>query len=91
MSCECWQKRDDEVRKKYGVKIANACSALEIDTSKGNLDMKGVYGLPLQRIDGRKVGKDQPALMVISYCPFCGQKYEEKKDEPKSEPKPAGS
>jgi hypothetical protein len=68
-TCNCWNEKDDGLRK-LGLKLSNACSMLEL--VEATLDIRGVYGLPLQRTDGKKLRSDDPKLLQISYCPFCG-------------------
>ena len=76
MSCECWNKRDTGLREKFKLKISDACSALEL--SKETLDLKGVYGLPLQQLDGKRPKRGQPKFLQITHCPFCGRPYDDR-------------
>lgn len=68
-SCKCWHEKDSKIRE-MGFKISDDCSALQIE----ELSLIGVFGLPLQRTDGKKLKKDDPKMIYISHCPFCGQK-----------------
>lgn len=66
--CTCWEKMEDRLNEK-GFKISNACSAIVIKENR--LEVRRY--LPLQRLDGKKPGRDQPKGVEISFCPFCGQ------------------
>lgn len=69
--CNCWHTKDDGLRK-MGYKISDACSMLELD--KETLSLKGQYGLPLQRTDGKPMRRDDARMITMSHCPFCGAK-----------------
>lgn len=77
MSCNCWQERDNGLRERFGLKISDACSALMV--IEDTLDLRGAYGLSLQRVDGKKPKRKEPKFLEITHCPFCGEKYEEAK------------
>jgi hypothetical protein len=68
-NCNCWNEKDDGLRKQ-GFKISDACQMLEIL----RLSIKAKLGLPLQRLDGAKLKRDDPRMITISFCPFCGRK-----------------
>lgn len=68
-SCKCWSEKDDGLRK-MGYKIADGCSMLEL--VEKTLSLKGQYGLPLQRADGKSLRRGDPRMIQISHCPFCG-------------------
>lgn len=74
MKCDCWQTRDDGLREKFGLKVADTCSALLIN--EGTLDLRGIYCLPLERVDGKKLKRSDPKFIEISFCPFCGNKLD---------------
>lgn len=69
-SCTCWSDRDKALREGYGLKISDACEMLTI----GGLTIGHSYCLPLQRADGKKLGRNDPKTITISHCPFCGSK-----------------
>lgn len=77
MKCECWQKRDDALREKYGLKVADVCSALLMEPN--TMDLRGAYCLPLERVDGKKLKRSDPKFIEISFCPFCGQALDAEK------------
>lgn len=70
-SCNCWHDRDNGLRK-LGFKISDACAMLVL--IKESLSLKAQFGLPIQRVDGKKFLRDDPRMITISYCPFCGAK-----------------
>lgn len=72
MSCKCWKTRDDTLRQRYGLKVADVCSALLLDDA--TLSLRGAYCLPLERVDGKKLKRSDPKFIEITYCPFCGKK-----------------
>jgi len=63
--CPCWKEKDDALRK-FGYKISDGCSMLVLDKEK--LTLSGKYGLPLQRLDGAKLKRNDPKVMTISHC-----------------------
>lgn len=67
--CNCWHTKDDGLRK-MGYKISDACAMLQIK----DLNLTAKFGLPLQRTDSAKLKRDDPRMITISHCPFCGAK-----------------
>ena len=70
--CSCWNDKDTALREKFGLKISDACSMLQLDEEK--LSLSGKYGLPLQRVNGNAIKRNDPCMIQISHCPFCGKK-----------------
>lgn len=68
-SCNCWHEKDNKLRE-MGYKISDACAMLQIK----NLNLTSKFGLPLQRTDGAKLKRDDPRMITMSHCPFCGAK-----------------
>jgi hypothetical protein len=68
-SCNCWHEKDNELRK-MGYKLSDACSMLQIN----ELNITAKFGIPLQRTDGSKLKRDDPRMITISHCPWCGKK-----------------
>lgn len=81
MSCDCWENRDNGLRERFGLKISDACSALILDKEK--LSLSGEHGLPLQRVDGKKLTRSDPKFISITHCPFCGKKYDKARGQRK--------
>jgi hypothetical protein len=69
-SCQCWKEKEEALRRQ-GYKIDDRCYVLELDTRQ--LTLHGHYALPLQRRDGKRMGRKDPQSMTISHCPFCGR------------------
>lgn len=67
-SCSCWKEKEQKLKETWGLTISNKCRQLRMDT------MKVAYGLPLEKADGSRMTKKDPAFMQISHCPFCGQR-----------------
>ena len=67
--CSCWSDRNEKLREK-GFIISLACSQLVI-TKTG---MKVQYGLPLQKSGGTRLKRNDPQMITIAHCPFCGSK-----------------
>ena len=65
--CNCWSEKDRKLREK-GYKISDACAMLQIK----DLKITAKFGLPLQRTDGAKLKPDDPRMILLSHCPFCG-------------------
>jgi hypothetical protein len=68
--CNCWHEKDNKLRE-MGYKLSDACAMLQIK----DLSLTAKYGLPLQRTDGAKLKRDDPKMITISHCPFCGAEY----------------
>jgi len=71
--CNCWQEKNRGLQER-GYKIADICTTLKVD----DLTLRAVHGFPLQRADGGKLKRNDPNLISISYCPFCGKPIEPK-------------
>ena len=67
--CNCLHEKDDRLREK-GYKISDACLMLVLADNK----LTAQYGLPLQRTKGERMKRDDPRMITISHCPFCGKK-----------------
>ena len=63
-TCNCWHETDDRLRKD-GYKLADSCAMFD-------RSFRVQFGLPLQRTDGQKLKRDDPRMITISHCPFCG-------------------
>lgn len=68
--CDCWETRDNGLRERFGLKLSDACSVLELD--KETLGLRAAYGLPLQRVDGKPLRRSDAKFIEITHCPFCG-------------------
>jgi hypothetical protein len=66
-TCNCWDEKDSKLRE-MGYKISDSCAMLQIK----DLNLTAKFGLPLQRINGGKLKRDDPQMITISHCPFCG-------------------
>ena len=70
MNCKCLAEKNAEL-KKLGFKITPAYSMLAITEDLG---LTLTHGVPLVRIDGSRLRRDDPRILQISFCPFCGTK-----------------
>lgn len=65
--CTCWQDYDATLRDR-GVKLSDKCKFIKAE------GFTLVYGIPLQRIDGKRMKRSDPKMIGMTYCPFCGRK-----------------
>jgi len=70
-SCDCWSEKEAGLRK-LGYKIADVCSTFQVSRDD-KLDFKLRRGLPLERVDGKRLKRTDPKTITISHCPFCGK------------------
>jgi hypothetical protein len=64
--CNCWEETDNKCREQ-GYKLADACQMFD-------RHFRVQYGIPLQRRDGNKLKRNEPRMITISHCPWCGAK-----------------
>jgi len=67
--CNCWQEKNRGLQER-GYKIADICTMFQVD----DLELRVEHGFPLQRADGFRLKRDDPRMISISFCPFCGRK-----------------
>lgn len=65
--CGCWEKMNKAVAGN-GMKLSDKGTGIRI--VDGSLLV--VYGVPLERLDGKKLARADPKCVLMSYCPFCG-------------------
>lgn len=70
--CACWSKTNQALSEK-GFRLSSKCTMFFLGHS--TLEEKRI--IPLETAEGRKPGKGAPNGVVMSFCPFCGQKYPE--------------
>jgi hypothetical protein len=70
-SCTCWSSINERIEKQ-GVRLSSSLSQLQVQPS---LDLLFVHVMPLERLDGKKLKRSQPATIAMKHCPFCGQKF----------------
>ena len=80
--CDCF-KRLDAAMKKDGVKIHSGCVRIAITPELGLADS---YCLPLERLDGKKLRRNDPGSIRINHCPFCGESLPEPKSKKATKP-----
>lgn len=68
--CDCWEKMNKVVADK-GMKLSDEGVGIRMI---GN-EMAVVYGIPLERMDGKKPLRTDPKCLEITHCPFCGNKF----------------
>lgn len=56
-----------------GYKLSDSLSVLTVGAKLG---LSIIHVLPLQRLDGKKLGRNDPKTLMMSFCPFCGTKLE---------------
>lgn len=71
LGCSCWSETNARLKEK-GYKLADVCSMLTVTDELGLHAMRGV---PLERADGARLKRDDPRMLQVSYCCFCGKKY----------------
>jgi len=69
-TCNCWDETDKALRKQ-GFAISDQCSGLALN--KQTLSLTARYFLPLKRVDGQRLRRDDPKTINITHCPFCGK------------------
>ena len=77
MACDCWE-RTNEALLEHNTRIVRPMHLKEVITEQGrrfDLAMTGVE-LATAKVDPKKRGK--PVTFVATYCPMCGERYEEK-------------
>lgn len=67
--CKCWENMGKELEKK-GLQISPACECMRLEKNV----LKFFAGLPLVTLAGKKPARNQPKIIGITHCPFCGEK-----------------
>jgi hypothetical protein len=70
-TCNCHDETATQLRAE-GLQISDKCEAIRIS----NLKLTGHLGFPLQTIEGKKPKRNQPKFLFLTFCPFCGKKYQ---------------
>jgi hypothetical protein len=70
-TCNCYEETQTQL-KAEGLSISSKCRTFRIT----KLKMSAHLGFPLQTEEGKKPKRGQPGFLFLSFCPFCGQKYE---------------
>lgn len=71
LGCLCWSETNACLKEK-GYKLADVCSMLTVTDELG---LHATRGVPLERADGARLKRDDPRMLQVSYCCFCGKKY----------------
>ena len=85
--CNCIHETDDVLRKR-GYKLADACMGFRITE---DLRFETQYGLPIVRVDGKRRRRGDPSIVVVEHCPFCGTKISSAPAEVSKQPSNAGA
>lgn len=75
-TCNCYEQIREKL-KAQGLAISDKCKAMRIT----DLKLSARLCFPLQSADGKKLKRGEPKFMFLSFCPFCGEKYE-REEEP---------
>lgn len=80
MNCDCITKVNARL-KEQGFKLSDKFFMFAVTD---DLSLEFTMGLPLERLDGKRLARKDPKTLQISFCPICGQRAH--KDEPRSVP-----
>jgi hypothetical protein len=75
MKCGCLERIDGELAKQ-GFRVSTKLFLFQVTD---DLDLKMVMGLPLERLDGKRLQRKDPKTLQVSHCPFCGMKVRDDK------------
>jgi len=76
MNCTCYDEVSEKL-KAEGLAISYKCAKFRL--SKNKLSM--ALGFPLQPTEGKRLKSNQPSIVFISYCPFCGKSAKEPEEQ----------
>lgn len=71
MNCDCRSKVNARLKEK-GMKLSDKVFMFEVNEK--TLSMEMTMGLPLERLDGKRMQRSDPKILQVAFCPICGQK-----------------
>lgn len=67
--CDCWTQKNKALESKGYI-----LSRKLITFTMGIDSMDLMHLLPIERLDGKRLKRNEPSGLKMTYCPFCGSK-----------------
>ena len=68
--CECWKEVNSQLGQR-GFKLSSKSLSLRMTSSA----IEARLGIPLERLDGKKLRTADPKVAFATHCPWCGRAY----------------